>query len=163
MHHAKTTQTKVASNLWNFSYSKGFKMILLFVLVYVYVSKRTVTRGRVLGRNQDKSLKSFPPYYSKSPLLTGWLCAGEHPVEPRCPAGWVWHRSNAGRLLAGKRFYLECLIFKLFPGREILVCDIPAGDWKTANLFYSVIKYLIFESEMVSLQNLFFVSHRLSP
>jgi hypothetical protein len=26
-------------------------------------------RGRILGRNWDKSLQSFPPYYSKSPLL----------------------------------------------------------------------------------------------
>ncbi len=25
-------------------------------------------RGRIFGRNPDKSLKSFPPYYSKSPL-----------------------------------------------------------------------------------------------
>jgi hypothetical protein len=27
-------------------------------------------RGRILGRNWDKSLKSFPPCYSQSPLLT---------------------------------------------------------------------------------------------
>jgi hypothetical protein len=26
--------------------------------------------GRILGRNRDKSLKSFPPWYSQSPLLT---------------------------------------------------------------------------------------------
>jgi hypothetical protein len=29
-------------------------------------------------------------------------------------------------------------IKKLFPARENLVSDIPAGDGKTANLFYSV-------------------------
>ncbi len=29
-------------------------------------------------------------------------------------------------------------IFKLFPARESLVSDIPAGDGKTVNLFYSV-------------------------
>jgi hypothetical protein len=29
-------------------------------------------RGRTLGRNWDKSLKIFPPYYSQSPLLTGF-------------------------------------------------------------------------------------------
>ena len=27
-------------------------------------------RGQILGRNWDKSLKSFPPCYSQSPLLT---------------------------------------------------------------------------------------------
>jgi hypothetical protein len=27
---------------------------------------------------------------------------------------------------------------RLFPARESLVCDIPAGDGKIANLFYSV-------------------------
>jgi hypothetical protein len=26
--------------------------------------------GRILGRNWDKNLKSFPPFYSQSPLLT---------------------------------------------------------------------------------------------
>jgi hypothetical protein len=31
---------------------------------------RFETRGRNLGRNWDKSLKSFPPCYSQSPLLT---------------------------------------------------------------------------------------------
>jgi hypothetical protein len=30
----------------------------------------TENRGRILGRNWDKSLKSFPPCYSQSPLLT---------------------------------------------------------------------------------------------
>ncbi len=29
-----------------------------------------LNRGRILGRNWDKSLKSFPPCYSQSPLLT---------------------------------------------------------------------------------------------
>ncbi len=29
-------------------------------------------RERILGRNWDKSLKIFPPYYSQSPLLTGF-------------------------------------------------------------------------------------------
>jgi hypothetical protein len=29
-------------------------------------------------------------------------------------------------------------IIKLFPARENLVSDIPAGDGKTSNLFYSV-------------------------
>jgi hypothetical protein len=28
-----------------------------------------LTRGRILGHNWDKSLKSFPPCYSQSPLL----------------------------------------------------------------------------------------------
>ncbi len=33
---------------------------------YMYHSNR----GRILGRNWDKSLKSFPPCYSQSPLQT---------------------------------------------------------------------------------------------
>ncbi len=32
--------------------------------------ERREWRGRILGRNWDKSLKSFPPCYSQSPLLT---------------------------------------------------------------------------------------------
>jgi hypothetical protein len=31
-------------------------------------------------------------------------------------------------------------IIKLFPARESLVSDIPAGDGKIANIFYSVVK-----------------------
>jgi hypothetical protein len=30
------------------------------------------------------------------------------------------------------------LVYKLFPARESLVSDIPAGDGKTTNFFYSV-------------------------
>jgi hypothetical protein len=30
------------------------------------------SRGQTLGRNWDKSLKSFPPCYSQSPLLTDY-------------------------------------------------------------------------------------------
>ncbi len=39
---------------------------------------------------------------------------------------------------------LHCLagIIKLFPARESLVSDIPAGDEKIANLFYSVLLVL---------------------
>ncbi len=32
--------------------------------------RSTVSRGRILGRNWNKNLKSFPPCYSQSPLLT---------------------------------------------------------------------------------------------
>ncbi len=35
---------------------------------WIYVG--SVQRGRILGRNWDKSLKSFPPCYSLSPLIT---------------------------------------------------------------------------------------------
>jgi hypothetical protein len=33
------------------------------------------------------------------------------------------------------------VIYKLFPSRESLVSDIPAGDGKMANLFYSVMSF----------------------
>jgi hypothetical protein len=36
-------------------------------LYYIDDTANTVLR-RILGRNPDKSLKSFPPCYSKSPL-----------------------------------------------------------------------------------------------
>jgi hypothetical protein len=35
---------------------------------------------------------------------------------------------------------LHCKKTKLFPSRESLVNDFPAGDGETANLFYSVYK-----------------------
>ncbi len=40
------------------------------------------TRGRILGRNWDKSLKSFPPSYSQSPLLTDF-------TPPLPPTFWA--------------------------------------------------------------------------
>jgi hypothetical protein len=36
--------------------------------VYVPSTFVSVRRGRILGRNPDKSIKSFPPCYSQSPL-----------------------------------------------------------------------------------------------
>jgi hypothetical protein len=42
-------------------------------LSHLYPGDRSVPRntgGRILGRNWDKSLKSFPPCYSQLPLLT---------------------------------------------------------------------------------------------
>ncbi len=49
------------------------------VLVFIYQKRLFCTlqiavlskllRGRILGRNPDKSLGSFPPWYSQSPLL----------------------------------------------------------------------------------------------
>jgi hypothetical protein len=35
--------------------------------VFWDTAPRTLSRGRILERNPDKSLKSFPPYYSQSP------------------------------------------------------------------------------------------------
>jgi hypothetical protein len=42
-------------------------LITRCLLTYVYASH--VSRGRILGRNWDKILKSFPPCYSQPPLL----------------------------------------------------------------------------------------------
>ncbi len=44
--------------------------------------------------------------------------------------------SQAGMSLT--KLFLAWKIIKLFPGRESLVSDIPAGDGKIDNLFYSV-------------------------
>ncbi len=41
-------------------------------------------------------------------------------------------------------------VIKLFPARESLVSDIPAGDGKLANLFYRV---LIFNEKFVSVEH----------
>jgi hypothetical protein len=35
-----------------------------------FVIRTLLGRGRILGRNCDKSLESFPPCFSQSPLLT---------------------------------------------------------------------------------------------
>jgi hypothetical protein len=39
------------------------------LLRFLCYSRDKVLSGRILGRNWDKSLKSFPPCYSKSPLM----------------------------------------------------------------------------------------------
>ncbi len=41
--------------------------------------------SRILGRNWDKSLKSFPPCYSQSPLLKHFT-----PLSPWVKVGWNW-------------------------------------------------------------------------
>ncbi len=43
------------------------------------IAERGVARGRILGRNWDKTLKSFSPCYSHSLLLTDFT----HPPPPR--------------------------------------------------------------------------------
>jgi hypothetical protein len=50
-------------------------LVSLTCLFYAYISTRNLhrtvaTRGRTLGPNWDKNLKSFPPCYSQSPSLT---------------------------------------------------------------------------------------------
>jgi hypothetical protein len=45
-------------------YKPGRTNVLL-----TFRSKLILIRGRIIGRNWDKSLKSFPPCYSQSPLL----------------------------------------------------------------------------------------------
>ncbi len=51
-------------------------LILIFMDVQQWFppdSSCPLYRGRILGRNWNKSLKSFPPCYSQSPILTGSL------------------------------------------------------------------------------------------
>jgi hypothetical protein len=47
----------------------------------------------------------------------------------------------------GYRFPRRAVMIKLFPASESLVSDIPAGDRKIANLFYSVPYTKLDESE----------------
>ncbi len=46
------------------------------------------TRGRILGRNWDKSLKSFPPCYSQSPLQM------DLPPPPPTPQEQKWFETG---------------------------------------------------------------------
>jgi hypothetical protein len=52
--------------------------------VRVYIIMKIETRGRILGRNWDKSLKSFPPCYSQSPLPTDFT------LPPWAKVVWNW-------------------------------------------------------------------------
>jgi hypothetical protein len=70
---------------WQFplSQSRGFYLLAKYIIGFselfsylaVYSAGKDLfahisTRGRILGRNPDKSLKSFPPCYSKSPVYS---------------------------------------------------------------------------------------------
>ncbi len=54
-------------------------------LMHSWHSYFTLYRGRILGRNWDKSLKSLPPCYSQSPLLTNFT-----PPSPWSKVVWNW-------------------------------------------------------------------------
>ncbi len=45
------------------------------------------------------------------------------------------------------------VIYKLFPPRESLVSDIPAGDGKIVNLFYSV--YTVHECATIAIRDIY--------
>ncbi len=43
-------------------------LLICTFITFLLILQRILYWGRILGRNPDKSLKSFPPYYSQSPL-----------------------------------------------------------------------------------------------
>jgi hypothetical protein len=45
-------------------------VIIRFEKITKYLELDQLIRGRILGRNWHESLKSFPPCYAQSPLLT---------------------------------------------------------------------------------------------
>jgi hypothetical protein len=45
-------------------------VIIRFEQITKYLELDQLIRGRILGRNWDESLKSFPLCYAQSPLLT---------------------------------------------------------------------------------------------
>jgi hypothetical protein len=54
--------------------------------IYVLKPYQNISRGRILGRNWDKSLKSFPPCNSQSPLLTDFTPPS--PLSKQRPNSW---------------------------------------------------------------------------
>jgi hypothetical protein len=53
------------------------------LLVQHYITYESHNRGRVLGRNWDKSLQSFSLCYSQSPLLTDFTPPPPSPFEQK--------------------------------------------------------------------------------
>ncbi len=60
---------------------------MYFLHIYLF------SRGRILGRNWDKSLKSFPLCYSQPPLLTDFT----PPTRAKCGLKLVWNVNNVWR------------------------------------------------------------------
>ncbi len=59
---------------------------VLYIHTFQYRPIWKGSTGRILGRNWDKSLKSFPPCYSLSPLLT-YFTLPHPPPPPRNKSG----------------------------------------------------------------------------
>ncbi len=55
---------------------------LEFLFTLRKFSSFVLTRGRILGRDWDKNLKSFPPFYSQSPLLKAFGGGGGRGAPP---------------------------------------------------------------------------------
>ena len=59
-----------------------------------------------------------------------------YPLSPHQPASWISrHSQDGGKVVKQEKKFG---IIKIFTARESLVSDIPAGDGKIANIFYSV-------------------------
>ncbi len=58
------------------------------ITVVLRAEARRYSWGRILGRNWDKSLKSFPPCYSQSPLLTDFT-----PLEQKWFEAGLWYKN----------------------------------------------------------------------
>jgi len=78
MGKASERKTAGVSDLW---YVKRFMYCTELDLQLV---TSTLNRDRILGRNWDKSLKSFPPCYSQSPLLKDFT-----PPSPLSKSGLI--------------------------------------------------------------------------
>ncbi len=104
-----------------------------------------MTRGRILGRNWDKSLESFPPCYSQSPLLMDFALmkayswAAENcnkscvvleyvlPVHRNLlESGWAYYETN-WRVLLEYSAFLRSLQYLLFVQ---YIFNWTAGKWQ---------------------------------
>ncbi len=105
----------------------------LFYSVFRRGSKRPL-RWLVVWQSQRQKLRERRPSTCCLPSLLG---KGDEGIDI------VYGEEKyfvLGRLHCQKRLAVFPEIIKLFPVRESLVSDIPAGDRKNDNLFYSVLR-----------------------
>jgi hypothetical protein len=67
-------------------------LVLVTTIDYTQVYCSFKTWGRILGRNRNKSLKSFPPCYSQSPSTNGFYSPSLG-VTKRRRKSWLWRKS----------------------------------------------------------------------
>ncbi len=78
--------TKVLRVFFLAIHSHLYSFVLRFWFLQTHATSYSFYRGRILGRNWDKSLKSFSSFSSQSPLLTNFTPTPQHCI--RKPQVW---------------------------------------------------------------------------
>jgi hypothetical protein len=95
LRYAIRSFSSLSQSCWTACWCTDLKLKCSLCLSVCYLSTeermiqrgpRVPARGRILGRNWDKSLNRFPPSYSQSPLLTDFT----PPPPPRDKSVWIW-------------------------------------------------------------------------